>query len=318
VPTVVFDGQAFECGGETSVLDCLTAAGIARPSSCRSGICHTCMMRCISGAVPERAQAGLSDVLVAQNFFLPCVCYPENDLEIVDAGDTGKLQAQVTAVEWFCDDILGIRLKPLSTFAYHAGQFIGCFKDEHTARSYSLASVPALEDELQLHVRIVPNGKMSPWLAEHLKPGDTLTITDATGNCFYMPGQPEQNILLIGTGTGLAPLYGIIRDALHSGHRGTIHLYHGSVTMPGLYLDQALRELERAHANFTYTPCISGDDAPAGIRRGMVLDAVLADHATLTGWRVFLCGHPEMVKTGMRAVFLAGASLSAIHADPFI
>jgi ferredoxin-NADP reductase len=154
-------------------------------------------------------------------------------------------------------------------------------------------------------------------MAEHLKVGDTVTISEASGDCLYAPGKPEQNILLIGTGSGLAPLYGIVRDALHNGHRGAIHLYHGCALADGLYMDEALRNLTRAHPNFNYFPCVSRDEAPTGARRGRALDIVLSDLPDLTGWRVFLCGHPGMVKSGTQKTFLAGASMSEIHADPF-
>ncbi|MDR2195855.1 MAG: 2Fe-2S iron-sulfur cluster binding domain-containing protein [Gallionellaceae bacterium] len=318
MPKVIYGGQALEREEDQSVLDCLLAAGVDAPYSCRSGTCQTCMMRAVSGEVPERAQAGLKDVYAAQNYFLPCVCYPEGDLEITDPGDVGKLPAEVTSVESLGGgDILGIRLKPLTPLDYRAGQFIRFFKDEHLARNYSLASVPALDDELSLHVRKVPGGLMTGWLFDHLKTGDTVTITEAAGDCLYVSGKPEQNLLLIGTGTGLAPLYGIIRDALYNSHRGEIRLYHGSVTPEGLYLDAALRELAQQHPNFHYIPCVSGDNVPANARSGMVLDGVFADLPKLNGWRVFLCGHPEMVKSGTRKAFFAGASMNEIHADAF-
>jgi NAD(P)H-flavin reductase/ferredoxin len=317
---IIYGGQTFERAEEESVLDCLLAAGVDAPYSCRSGLCQTCMMRVVSGTIPPSAQTGLQDVYIAQNYFLPCSCYPEGDLEIIDAGDLGKLQAQVTAVERLGGgDILGIRLEPQTAFDYRAGQFIRFYRDEHLARSYSLASVPALDGDLSLHVRLVPDGAMTGWMAEHLKAGDVVTISEASGECFYTPNKPEQNLLLVGTGSGLAPLYGIIRDALHSGHRGNIRLYHGSVSADGFYMDAPLRELERAYPNFKYVPCVSGDGfLPDHARRGMVLDVALAEHEKLSGWRVFLCGHPAMVKSGMQKTFLAGASLSEILADPFV
>ncbi|MDR2214395.1 MAG: 2Fe-2S iron-sulfur cluster binding domain-containing protein, partial [Nevskiaceae bacterium] len=201
MPTVTYGGQAFECGEKQSVLECLTAAGIQRPSSCRSGTCQTCMMRAVSGSVPERAQKGLKSTLLARNCFLPCVCFPDGDMEIADLGDVGKLQGEVTSVEPFGGDILSVRIKPLAPFDYRAGQFIRFFKDDHTIRNYSLASVPALDQHLNLHVRRMPNGRVSNWMAEHLKVGDTVTISEASGDCLYAPGKPEQNILLIGTGS---------------------------------------------------------------------------------------------------------------------
>jgi ferredoxin-NADP reductase len=276
------------------------------------------MMQAVSGNIPEKAKAGLTDTLVAQNYFLPCVCHPQDDIEVAlyDSG-MGKLQAQITCVEYLNADILGIRIKPSHPFDYKAGQFINFFKDETTARSYSLASVPAFEDELFINVRKVPNGLVSGWIFDNLKVGDTVTISEAAGDCFYVPGNPEQNILLIGTGSGLAPLYGIIRDALRNGHKGKISLYHGSYNTDGFYLVEDLRKLAQVHANFSYVPCVSEGEAPQGYALGMVLDVALNDNPDLTGWRVFLCGNPNMVKSAQQQTFFAGASMREIFADPF-
>lgn len=203
---VVYGGQSCDCG-TASVLECLTAHGVAVPSSCRSGICQTCLMRAVKGKLPEQAQAGIKPTLAAQNYFLACSSHPQDDLEVVlPENGVGKLEAAVAGIEYLNTDILGIRLKPLRPFEYKAGQFINIFRDEMTARSYSLASVPALDPELHLNVRVIPGGVVSGWISGTLKTGDSVTISEATGDCFYVPGNPEQNMLLIGTGSGLAPL----------------------------------------------------------------------------------------------------------------
>ncbi len=314
---VVYGGQSYECG-ESSVLDCLTAQGVPVPSSCHSGVCQTCLMRAVNGEVPEKAQAGLKPTLAAQKYFMACACYPGYDIEVVlpEAG-MGKLEARVTGVEYLNANILGIRLKPSQSFNYRAGQFISLFKDETTARCYSLASVSALNEELFLNVRKVPSGLVSGWVFANLKVGDGVMITEAIGDCFYVPGNPEQNILLIATGSGLAPLYGLIRDALLNRHQGKLSLYHGSYNTEGFYLVEELGKLAQIHRNFSYVPCVSEGEAPAGYAQGMVLDIALAENPDLSGWRVFLCGNPNMVNAAKQQTFFAGASMREIYADPF-
>jgi ferredoxin-NADP reductase/ferredoxin len=314
---VIYGGQSYECG-ESSVLECLTAQGVPVPSSCRSGVCQTCLMRSIKGALPEKAQAGLKPTLAAQNYFMACSCYPENDIEVVlpEAG-LGKLSARVVSVDYLAADILGIQLNPAQLLDYKAGQFISLFKDETTARCYSLASVPALHEPLFLNVRKVPGGQVSNWLFDTLRAGDKMTISEASGDCFYVPGNPEQNILLIATGTGLAPLYGIVRDALLNGHTGKLSLYHGSYDVSGFYLVDELKKLAGTHKNFSYVPCVSDGAAPEGCAQGMVLDVALAENPDLSRWRVFLCGNPNMVNAAKQQTFFAGASMRDIFADPF-
>ncbi len=317
MPKVTFGGQSYECGDQ-SVLDCLTAHGVSIPSSCHSGVCQTCMMRAVSGEVPEKAKSGLKSTLAAQNYLLACSCYLKEDMEVIlPEHGLMTLAARVKGVEKLSADILEIKIQPSRPLEYRAGQFISFFRDETTSRCYSLASVPALDDELFLHVRKIPGGLVSGWLFANLKAGDAITISEAHGDCFYVPGKPLQNILLIGTGSGLAPLFGIIRDALLNGHQGKICLYHGSYNIEGLYLVQELRKLAQAHPNFSYTPCVSEGAAADGYTPGMVLDVALAANPALSGWRVFLCGNPDMVKAAQQETYLAGASLQEIFADPF-
>jgi ferredoxin-NADP reductase len=305
------------------VLNCLTAHGVPVPSSCHAGICQTCMMHAVNGKIPLSAQAGLKPTLAAQNYFLACSCYPEEDIEVSfpEAG-VGKFSATVIDVKPLNSEVTCLQLRPETQIKYKPGQFISLFKDSVTARSYSLASVPAIEEHLQLHVRKVPKGLVSNWVHDELKAGDKLEISDAAGDCFYVAGNQDQNLLFIGTGSGLAPLYGIIRDSLLQGHQGSIKLYHGCETVDGLYLVKELRALSLRYPNFSYTPCISGsiasqDAASGNFAIGMVLDIALAENPQLSGWRVFLCGHPQMVNSGKREVFFAGASMQDIYADPF-
>lgn len=317
MPKITYGGQSFECG-DHSVLGCLTAHGVHVPHSCGSGVCHTCMMQAVKGKAPPRAQDGLKPTLVAQEYFLACVCHPQEDMEIVlPQGAAARIEAEISAIDYLNDDILGIRLKPGRSFDYKAGQFISIFKDEDTSRCYSLASVPSLDDELFLNVRKIPGGVVSGWISADLKAGDTISISEATGDCFYVPGKADQDILLIGTGSGLAPLYGIVRDALLKGHSGRIRLYHGNYNPSGFYLVEELRKIERNHPNFSYVPCVSEADGYDGYEQGMVLDVALRDNPDLAGWRVFLCGNPNMVTAAKREAYLSGAAIRDIYADPF-
>ncbi|MGO9636091.1 MAG: 2Fe-2S iron-sulfur cluster-binding protein [Steroidobacteraceae bacterium] len=318
MPRICYQGSTYEAGGQ-SVLDCLTAQGQAVPSACRAGVCQSCLMRAVRGGVPEQAQRGLTATMVARNLFLACQCFPAQDLEVALADDViERIEACVAATEVLSDEIRAVHIRPLTPFEYRAGQFVRLFMDARTSRNYSLASVPTLDDDLMMHVRRVPGGQVSAWIFDRLKPGDTVTISEAFGDCFYVPGRPEQNLLLLGTGCGLAPLYGIVRDALNRGHRGRIHLYHGSRDACGLYLVEELNRLAAVHRNFHYRPCISEGPSPDGYWAGTPLQAALDESPDLSGWRVYLCGNPQMVEAARMQTFLAGAGSSEIFADPFL
>jgi len=318
MPRVTFKGASYALGGQ-SVLDCLTARGLTVPNSCRVGVCQSCLMRAVRGTVPDKAQAGLTRSMTARNLFLACQCFPTQDLEVALADDViVHIEARVTAIERLNDEIRAVRLQPSRPFEYRAGQFVRLFMDPRTSRNYSLASVPSLDNDLMLHVRRVPGGLVSGWIFEHLEAGNVVTISEALGDCFYVPDKPDQDILLLGTGCGLAPLYGIARDALSSGHRGRIHLYHGSRDACGLYLLEELRRFAAKYPNFRYRPCISEAASSDEYWSGTPLDVALKETPDLTGWRVYLCGNPQMVNAARLETFLAGAGSSEIFADPFL
>lgn len=207
-----------------------------------------------------------------------------------------RAKARVHGIDVLNSDIVRVRLCWPVALDYRPGQYINLFLDATLLRSYSLASVPGSDADLHLHVRRLPQGRVSGWVHDELRAGNDLDISTAMGACFYVPGNDEQGLLLIGTGCGLAPLYGILRDALQRGHRGPIRLYHGSRSAQELYLVDELRELAARHANFVYTPCVSGTDVPPGFTPGRATRAALADTPKLTDWRAYLCGHPDMVR----------------------
>jgi CDP-4-dehydro-6-deoxyglucose reductase, E3 len=300
--------------GET-VLEALHRAGIVAPSSCRTGQCQTCRHRAIEGAPPPTSQNGLTDAQKALGFFLPCVCRPTEPLTIVPPDDAGeKREAIVRALEQLSPDVLRLRLEA-ENFAYRPGQFLELIAGDDLSRHYSLASHPEEDPFLEMHIRIHPNGRMSRRLSAELQPGHTLHIAGPRGTCFYEGVDSDQPLTLIGAGTGLAPLYGVLRDALRQGHRGPIRLYHGARDRTGLYLSDALQALAQSRANVSYVATALDPDAPHGGDIAALALAEEAGRAAQTAY--FLCGGENLVKRMKRDLFMAGASLKAIRSDVF-
>ncbi len=315
---IVYEDAAYSLQGGETVLEVLKRADVDVPYSCEKGTCLTCLLKATKGDVPEDAQANLRPTLIEQGYFLACQCRPQGPLSIVAADDAAIYgRAQVMRVDKVAPTVCRVTIRPSTPLYYRAGQFINIRRADGLARSYSLASVPRLDTDLEIHVKRMPQGAMSNWIYDELNPGDGLDIQGPNGDCFYVPGTPERNLLLIGTGTGLAPLLGVARDALEAGHTGQVHLYHGSREAEGLYMADDVRALAKAHENFNYQPCVSGGDVPTGHRAGRADGAAFADHPGLSGWGVFVCGYPAMVDAAKKAAFLAGAVLEQIHADAF-
>ncbi|MEX2213524.1 MAG: FAD-binding oxidoreductase [Phycisphaeraceae bacterium] len=317
--TVTFNENDYALAPGETVLDALLRHGVAAPYSCKSGTCQSCLMRVTQGTPPSASQIGLKDSLRARGFFLPCVCVPEADLAIAspDGADVAAI-AYVVGTHRLSHDVVRLLLRPETPFEYRAGQFINLVREDGLIRSYSIASLPQGDEHLELHVRRIPGGRMSNWIHDDIQPGDQVQVRGPSGDCFYLPDNPRQDLLLVGTGTGLAPLYGIIRDALEHHHEGRIALYQGALDATGLYLVDELEELARFSPRITYTRCLVRGEPGPGVEVGSLDQIVLSQMAKLKGWRVYLCGNPELVQMLRKKAFLAGAAMKEIHSDAFI
>jgi len=315
MPQIHYAGSEYALAPGESVLDCLLRHQAAVSYSCKSGVCQSCLMKGTRGRIPERAQAGIKDTLRSQGYFLACSCEPDEDLAISQPGDEQRVVARISGIDALSPSVLRVRLAPERPFEYRAGQYITLFRGDGLARSYSLASLPE-ETALELHVRLVDGGAMSEFL-RRAQPGLTVSIQGPTGNCFYMPGRPEEPLLLAGTGTGLAPLYGIVRDALSQGHTGPVWLFHGAVDPAGLYLDQELLALPAQYPSLRYVRSVLRD-ARDDIDAGALDRAIFSRLTQLKEWKSYICGDPDFVRDLRRKIFLAGAASRNIYADAFI
>lgn len=317
---IIFKDQRFDLEPGQTVLSALLDQGHHIPNSCRAGVCQTCMMQAIEGDVPRQAQDGLKDTLKSQGYFLACSCTPETPLRVRTA-DVDLLRSTATVIsrELVADNILHLRLKPEQDFDYRAGQFITVWKNDDLGRNYSLASVAELDESIELHIRRIPGGVISNWLHDDVKVGDPLSIQAATGNCFYLPGLPEQDILLAGTGTGLAPLIGIARDALRQGHRGNIHLIHGARQIDDLYMHETLMDMALNHRQFHYyASVLKADKVMPPISVRPIEQRITEIVNNPVDWRIYLCGDAPVVNQLKRKLFVAGASIGNIYTDPFV
>jgi NAD(P)H-flavin reductase len=309
----------YTCHPEETVLDALLRQDVDVSYACKKGTCHSCLLRSTTIKPPETAQKGLKDTLIKQNYFLACCCIPEHDMAIkLPEQSEFFTEGKVIVKQMLNRSTVLLIIECKDVLEYNAGQFVNLQRTDGLTRSYSIANTPQTSNTLEFHIRKLPGGKFSEWVANELKEGDILAVSEPQGHCFYIPERKEQGILLVGTGSGLAPLAGILTDALSHGHSGPIHLFHGSREVEDLYRIDEMIQLSKENPNFSYTPCVSGDHIPEGFSRGRVNEVALKTLPNLSGgWRVFLCGHPDMVEQMKMETFLKGASMADIYTDAF-
>lgn len=312
-----FRGRSLELHDGETVLDCLERSGERVPSSCRSGVCQTCLMQATSGEIPAESQRGLKPSLANRGYLLACACRPTADLELASGGPP-EYPSKVLACDELAPDVVRLFLERPPELSFEAGQFVQLVRpDDGLVRPYSLASLPS-EPMLELHIAVRPRGNMSRWLADAV--GEVVALRGPLGDCSYQCSDPGKPLLLVGTGTGLAPLLGVLKDALARGHHGPIAVHHGSRTFEGLYQWQLLTELDDAHENLNLTGWI---DEPAAIadprlRMGRIERTVVTQFERIREADIYLCGNPALVAMLKKHAYLQGASLHRIHSDPFV
>ncbi|MBJ9976848.1 iron-sulfur-binding ferredoxin reductase [Pseudomonas sp. S75] len=287
----------------SNLLDALNEAGFGVPYSCRAGSCHACLVQCLDGQPVDALPEALALDTHAQGWRLACQCRVVEDLSLTvfDPKRDG-VPAQVCAVDWFAD-VLRLRVKPDRAVRYQAGQHVVLWLGG-VARPYSLASLPGEEAYLEFHIDCQRPGAFCD-LARGLRVGESMGLGEVRGGALhYDPEWQDRPLWLLAAGTGLAPLWGIVREALLQGHRGDMRVLHVAHEPAGHYLAEPLRALPGVTVELVLTEQL--DEALAALRPSSRQTVAL------------LCGGARSVETFARRLFIVGVPRGQVFADVFV
>lgn len=310
---VWIDGRTIPLADGESVLEGLERAGIDVPSGCRAGTCCKCMLQ--AQDPPPESQRSLRPTLRAQGYFLACQARPTGVLRLCFEEASPAINSLVHSVEMVAPDVARLLLRPEGSLAFRPGQYLDVLHPTGATRSYSIASLPS-DGVLELHVRRIAEGLVSSWLHER-RQGDCVPVRGAYGQCFHVADDEHKKLLLVGAGTGLAPLLGIVRDALDQGHAGPIDLVHGGLQPDRLYMRSELSQLAERWPHLRVHHCVLRD-ATEREHEGRLDEVAIRLAGPLAKARAFLCGDAEIVRLLQRSLFLAGIPSGEILADPFL
>ncbi|MYM62952.1 2Fe-2S iron-sulfur cluster binding domain-containing protein [Pseudomaricurvus sp. HS19] len=294
MPTITYEDHEIDLDAGENLLEGLEKSGFKVPCSCSSGICQGCIAQALEGDLPLAAQQGLTLNQRRLNYFLTCQCYPETDLHFTLASNL-EARSQATLIEKRVLNQRVLLARFRAEMDWRAGQHIIIWRTETRGRTYSIASTTE-DGYLEFHVRRRPDGLVSHWLENELQVGEQCQLSPATGDTFYSPAMPGQPVLLVGTGTGLAPLSGILRQALNDGHHGEIYLYAAAGEPQQLYMVDELKALADKHRDLHYFPVVHRNTSQdPGILEGDLVELIPQRHPKLRRFLVYLCGAENMV-----------------------
>jgi naphthalene 1,2-dioxygenase ferredoxin reductase component len=305
-----------------NLLESLRAAQVPMSYSCMAGRCGTCRCKVLDGEVLDSGREQQSPLEPSDCYVLACRTYitqsctiqiPEPDEIVVHPARIAK--ATVIAIEERAHDVRRLVLNVSKPIEHSPGQYMQLqFTPDHI-RPYSMAGITG-DENLEFHVRLVPGGRVTSYIANELKVGHSIRLTGPLGIA-YLRRKHLGPMLCVAGGTGLAPILSIVRGALAHGMSNPIHLYFGVRSQRDLYGVEWLTQLSRQHPSLkVHVVITSGGDARTQ-RCGLVTEAIEADFVNMNGWRAYLCGSPPMVEAATVVARQRGISPDHIYADAF-
>ncbi|WPN46201.1 MULTISPECIES: iron-sulfur-binding ferredoxin reductase [unclassified Pseudomonas] len=308
MPELRVGDKQWSVAAGSNLLDALNHNGVAVPYSCRAGSCHACLVQCMQGLPNDSRPDALSAQQREQGWRLACQCQVVEDLQVhaFDPLVDGR-PAEISAVDWLSTTVLRLRVIPQRPLRYRAGQHLVLWAD-HVARPYSLASLPEEERFLEFHLDCRLPGKFSE-AARHFKIGESIRLGELRGGALhYDPDWHARPLWLMAAGTGLGPLFGVLREALRHNHQGDIRVIHLAHDADEHYLAKPLQAMAASRQNLSVELW-----TPAGLPAALA-QLRLVSRQTMA----LLCGAPDSVDSFARRLYLAGLPRNQLLADVFL
>jgi len=197
-------------------------------------------------------------------------------------------------------------------FRYQPGQFLSFkipYQGAVLTRSYSLASSPHCDAEHKFTVKRIADGRISNWINDHVKVGESLMVTPPAGR-FVLEGGAREIVLFSG-GSGITPVISIVKSALATSRR-RLKLVYANRDERSILFRAELEALARQHPDrLEIVHSLDVRDGfldAAGIKR-LVGRALAAEF--------YLCGPGAFMATVESALLELGVPLDRIHIERF-
>ncbi len=318
-------GHEFSVEPEETLLEAALRQGINLPYGCRNGFCGDCRAALLEGEVhyPEEMPPAIEGQ--SGEACLTCQGVPLSDLiigvhEIEQAQDLRPriLPSKIDRIERLNEDVIRLYLKlpEGERLQFLAGQYLNFILPDGSKRAFSIANAPHDDEFIELHIRHVSGGTFTDLLFGGMQEKTILRIEAPLGS-YFLREDSQRPIILMGGGTGFAPIKGIIEHAFKIGIQRPMHFYWGVRSRDDLYLSDLPEQWARTHANFRYTPVLSEPDADWRGETGWVHECVVADYPDLSGHELYMSGPPPMIEAGKQAFLAHGLPGESLFSDSF-
>ena len=232
----------------------------------------------------------------------------------------------IAAIIQETDDVKSFVFEKHEAIHYAAGQyltFIFHINGVELRRSYSIASSPITGEPLQITFKRIPNGAVSRLLFDHYKAGDRMITTGAAGFFILPPHQQTvTRLFFFAAGSGIVPIFSMIKTALHEKHYQQVILIYSSRSAKKTIFHNELKQLleenpGRLLIEFLFS--ISFDLRDARLNN-LAMEKLIERYTIVPGENsfYFLCGplsYMRMIEFELRT---SGVSAERIRKEHFV
>lgn len=206
-------------------------------------------------------------------------------------------------------------------FEYKAGQFITFEVDvagKLEYRAYSISSSPAKAESITITIKRAPNGKVSNYLLDHLKPGIALPAMAPTGDFTLQDNQTTTELLLMSAGSGITPCISMARWLLDTKQQVKIHFVYSARCELDVIMADTLKELAQAHDNFTLTRILEKSENNTDIQGTLNTTIFKKLIPNNRGKTIFICGPVAYMQTVESLAEQTGFDMALFHQESFV
>ncbi len=324
--TLLPSNKSFSCSKEQNILQAALENDLTLPFGCQSGSCGACVAKVSNGdfSYPDGEPEALTEAdKKANNAFL-CQAHPASDMEIEVALEEDTIQSKIVPVKVIektrlTHDIIKLVLKlPVGEdFPFHAGQYIDFLLKDGKKRSFSLACPPQKDNTLELHIRHVEGGMFTDLVFNELNVDEIMRIEGPLGS-FYLRTENNRPIIMMGGGTGFAPLKGMIEQAINDGLNLDIHLFWGVRAKKDLYMLDLIKQWQQKLPKLKFNYILSEpEESDKAEETGFVHESVIRHYNDLSAFDLYMCGPPVMIDASRKAVLEHGLLQENMFSDSF-
>ncbi len=317
------------------VLNAAFRQGIMLMHGCKEGQCSSCKSILMEGDIEllKYSTFALPDHERGEDYVLLCRTEAYSDLvvELLNYDEELLLAslpvkeygATISAIESLTHDIRRLEVQVDQSLQFRAGQYVDItIPGKGVTRSFSMANSPSQQKALEFIIKLYPEGAFSSLLQDQLQVGDQLELKGPYGTCFRRE-DPSGLMILVGGGSGMAPLWSILNDFVEKGddRRSVVFFYGARAERDLFYLDK-IAAINEQLPNFRFVPALSHLDADTvwDGEKGFIHEVInryFQEAAQKGEMEAYVCGPPPMIDAVVPVLERNRVKPDHIHVDKF-